>query len=201
MQVYLIRHGETDWNLEGRCQGGSDRPLNETGRRQAEAVAKRLRDMEFEAFYSSTLGRAYETASIIAKGHGQEVQETESLLELKQGAFEGLTYPELVENYSDFLEGWLRAPAGLKVPGGESLQEVQTRAVAELERIIQRHPNGKVVVVGHNLCNITLLCWVMKLDLDNFRRIRQDVAAINVVEFGGRLSHPVVLSLNDTCHL
>lgn len=201
MQVYLIRHGETDWNLEGKCQGISDRPLNETGRRQAEAVARHLREGEFEAFYASSLCRAYETASIIAQGHGQEVQRTDFLWELNQGVFEGCTFPELAGNHGDFLKEWRRSPADLKMPGGESMQELQNRASGELERIVQRHPTGNVVVVGHNLCNVTLLCWAMKMDLNNFRHIRQDVAAINIIEFGGRWAHPVVVKLNDTCHL
>jgi broad specificity phosphatase PhoE len=201
MRLHLIRHGETDWNVEQRCQGFSDIELNATGRRQAEAAAKHLSRTKVEAIYSSTLKRAHETAQIIARYHDARVQATDALRELNQGEFEGLALTELVANHADFLERWFREPADLKVPGGESLRDVQNRAWSALEEIVEKHSDGDVVVVGHNLCNMALLCRIMKIDLSDFRRIHQDVGGINVVEFGGRWPHPVVLRLNDTCHL
>jgi len=201
MLVYLIRHGETDWNVEQRCQGFSDIPLNAKGKQQAEALAKSLSRTEISAIYSSTLKRANETASIIAKYHGVTVQTTPALRELNQGEFEGLTLTELVQNHSDFLEGWFRDPADLKIPNGESLRDMQTRAWAKLEEIIGNNSDGTIVIVGHNLCNLVLLCHIMKIDLSHFRRIHQDVAGVNVIEFGGRWPHPVVIRLNDISHL
>lgn len=201
MILYLIRHGETDWNVERRCQGFSDSPLNETGRRQAEATARRLSNIEIEAVYSSSLGRAHVMARAIAKYHKVPVRKSDALRELNQGEFEGLALSELMENHSEFLQQWFRDPADLKIPGGESMRELQDRAWSALEEIVGRHNDGNVVVVSHNLCNMALLCRIMKLDLADFRRIQQDVAAINIVEFGGRWPHPVVLRLNDTCHL
>ena len=201
MILYLIRHGETDWNVERRCQGFSDSPLNETGRRQAEATARHLSDIKIDAIYSSTLGRAYEMACLIAGYHGASVRTTDAFRELNQGEFEGLTLTELVENHSDFLQRWLSNPADIKVPGGESMRELQARAWSALEEIVEGRDDGNVVVVSHNLCNLALLCRIMKLDLADFRRLHQDVAAINIVEFGGQWPHPVVLRLNDTCHL
>lgn len=201
MILYLIRHGETDWNVERRCQGFSDSPLNETGHRQAEATARHLSNIDVEAIYSSSLGRAYEMAGIIARYHEVSVEGTDALRELNQGDFEGLTLSELVEKHADFLQQWFRDPADLKIPGGESMRQLQDRAWAELEKIVTRHDSGNIVVVSHNLCNTALLCRIMKLNLADFRRIQQDVASINMVEFGGRWPHPVVLRLNDTCHL
>jgi broad specificity phosphatase PhoE len=201
MLLYIIRHGETDWNTEQRCQGFSDIPLNEKGKQQAEAIARRLSDTEIEAIYSSTLSRAFETASIIAKYHNASVQTTDALRELNQGEFEGLRLTELVEKHGDFLAEWLRDPADLQVPGGESLREMQSRAWAKMEEIIGNHSEGSVIIVGHNLCNLAILCRIMKLDLANFRHIRMDVAGISVIEFGGRWPHPVVVRLNDTSHL
>lgn len=201
MILYLIRHGETDWNVEKRCQGFSDSPLNETGRSQAEATARHLSDKKIEAIYSSSLSRAYDMACTIAKYHEVQVQASDELRELNQGEFEGLTLTELFENHGEFLQQWFRDPADARIPGGESMRELQERAWSALEEITQKHDDGNVVVVCHNLCNMTLLCRIMKLDLADFRRIQQDVAAINVVEFGGRWPHPVVLHLNDTCHL
>lgn len=201
MLLYLLRHGETDWNIEQRCQGFSDTPLNAKGRSQAEASARYLSNVKVEAIYSSSLSRASETARIIAKYHDASVQTTDALRELNQGEFEGLLITELLEKHGEFLQKWFREPADLTLPGGESLREMQTRAWAELEEIVDRHPEGNVVVVAHNLCNLSLLCRAMRLELEHFRRIKQDEAAINIIEFGGRWPHPLVLRLNDTCHL
>lgn len=201
MLLYLLRHGETDWNIEQRCQGFSDTPLNATGRRQAEAGARYFSSVKIEAIYSSTLDRAYETARAIARYHDASVQTTDALRELNQGEFEGLRLTELAEKHGDFLGRWFQEPVDLKLPGGESLREMQTRAWSALEEIVDRHPDGNVVVVAHNLCNLSLLCRVMRLELEHFRRIKQDEAAINIIEFGGRWPHPLVLRFNDTCHL
>ncbi|RJP67039.1 MAG: histidine phosphatase family protein [Candidatus Abyssobacteria bacterium SURF_17] len=200
MFLYLIRHGETDWNVERRCQGFSDIELNATGRWQAGAIARHLSSLKVEALYSSTLKRAHETASTIARYHDAPVQATDALRELNQGAFEGLKLTELVARHSDFLERWFRDPADLRLPSGESLREMQSRAWAALDKIIGQHPDGNVIVVSHNLCNMGLLCRIMKLELNDFRRIQQDVAAISLIEFG-RWPHPVVIRLNDTSHL
>ncbi|MBI5118700.1 histidine phosphatase family protein [Candidatus Poribacteria bacterium] len=201
MLLYLIRHGETDWNIERRCQGFTDSRLNGKGLHQAESIARHLSKTRLAAVYSSTLSRAFETARIIAKYHDAVVHATDDLRELNQGEFEGLTITELVTQHNDFLQRWFQNPADLKLPGGESLREMQMRAWSALERIVEKHSDGDVAVVGHNLCNSALLCQIMKLELADFRRIQQDVAAINVVEFGGRWPHPVVVRLNDTCHL
>ncbi len=201
MILYLIRHGETDWNVERRCQGFSDRPLNETGRRQAEATAAHLSEIKIEAIYSSSLKRAHALGLAIAEYHDMPVHTSDALKELNQGEFEGLALSDLVERHSEFLQRWFLDPADLKVPGGESMRELQTRAWTAIEEIVAKHDSGNVVVVGHNLCNVAVLCRVMKLSLTDFRRLKQDEAAINIVEFGGRWPHPVVLRLNDTCHL
>jgi len=201
MLLYLLRHGQTDWNIEQRCQGFSDTPLNTTGHRQAEASARYFSGVKIEAIYSSTLDRAYETARAIARYHDASVQTIDALRELNQGEFEGLRLTELAEKHGDFLQRWFRDPVDLTLPGGESLREMQTRAWAALEEIVDRHPDGNVVVVAHNLCNLSLLCRAMRLELEHFRRIKQDEAAISMIEFGGRWPHPLVLRLNDTCHL
>jgi broad specificity phosphatase PhoE len=175
--------------------------LNETGLRQADATARHLSDKKIDAVYSSSLGRARVMAQMIAEHHKLPVQASDDLRELNQGDFEGLTFPELLENHAEFLQQWLQDPADLRVPSGESMRELQTRAWAALEEIVSKHDDGNVVVVSHNLCIATLLCRIMNLDLADFRRIQQDVATINIVEFGGRWTHPVVIRMNDTCHL
>ena len=130
MILYLIRHGETDWNVERRCQGFSDRPLNETGRRQAEATAAHLSGIKIEAIYSSSLKRAHALGLAIAEHHDIPVHTSDALKELNQGEFEGLALSDLVEKHSEFLQRWFLDPADLKVPGGESMRELQTNTSA-----------------------------------------------------------------------
>jgi broad specificity phosphatase PhoE len=201
MQLYLIRHGQTEWNCEKRCQGFTDSELNAAGRRQAEALANRFSGMKVEAIFASTLKRASETARIIARYHAGAVQTSDAFRELNQGEFEGLTLSELFSLHGDFLERWVRDPADLVLPGGESLRAVQERAWAALSEVVEAYPSGNVIVVGHNLCNLALLCRCMNLDLAHFRHLRQDESAVNVIEFGERWPHPVVVSMNDTSHL
>ena len=201
MLLYLIRHGQTDWNCERRCQGFTDSELNAAGRAQAELLGRHFSKLKLEAIYSSTLRRALDTAQVIARYHDAPVKPSDAFRELNQGEFEGLTLSELFSQHSDFLERWVKDPADLTLPGGESMREVQERAWAALSEIISAHPVGNVVVVAHNLCNLALLCRIMKLDLSNFRRLRQDESAVNLIEFGERWPHPVVVRLNDTRHL
>lgn len=201
LRLYLIRHAETAWNREGRCQGKSDLPLSEQGVAQARALAKRLGPLALQAVYSSPLARAVATAKAIAAPHGLQVETREAFRELDQGELEGLRFEEIARDHGEFLRRWQEAPAGEKIPGGESLQELQARALPALEEIVSEHPAGNVVLVGHNLCNLTLLSFAAGLHLNDFRRLQQEVAALSVIEFGGKRPHPVLVRLNDTSHL
>lgn len=139
-ELFLVRHGETEWNRLRRIQGRTDIPLNDTGRRQARATGRLLRRRRWDAVYSSPLNRAFETASIIADEVGLGAPETvDALVERDYGAAEGLTFAEIDRRY----------PAGTSVPGRESRGHVADRVVPTLLQIAHRHPNGSVIVVSH----------------------------------------------------
>ena len=201
MILYLIRHGQTDWNREHRCQGITDIELNATGRMQAQCLAHRFSSLEVNAIFSSTLKRASETAEAIARFHNAPVKTSDAFREIHQGQFEGLTLSELFSLHADFLQQWMRDPADLVLPGGESMRQVQERAWAALTEIIDAFPTGKIILVGHNLCNLTLLCRLIEIDLSHFRYLRQDESAVNLIEIGERFPHPVIVRLNDVSHL
>jgi broad specificity phosphatase PhoE len=201
MILYLIRHGQTDWNREHRCQGFSDTELNATGRMQAQCLARRFSTIGIDAIFSSTLKRASETAETIARFHDAPVRTSDAFREIHQGQFEGLTLTELFSLHADFLKQWMRDPADLVLPGGESMHQVQERAWAALTEIIDAFPMGKVILVGHNLCNLTLLCRFIGLNLSHFRYLRQDESGVNLIEIGERFPHPVIVRLNDVSHL
>jgi broad specificity phosphatase PhoE len=200
MRLILIRHGETESNRERLALGREDVPLNERGHRQAAALAASLAGVPVAAVYSSPLRRAVETARPLAEARGLEVQVDEDLIEMAVGDLEGLSPQEMLERYGDFLREWFSTQAGsLRMPGGESLQDVQDRVWATIERLRERHPEETVVVVTHNFTIHAILCWVLGLPLASFRRLRHDLAAKAVLEV--RDDRAIVISLNDTCHL
>jgi broad specificity phosphatase PhoE len=200
MRLILIRHGETESNRERLALGREDVPLNERGRRQAAALATSLAGVPVAAVYSSPLCRAVETARPLAEARGLEVQVEEDLIEMAVGDLEGLSPQEMLERYGDFLREWFSTQAGgLRMPGGESLQDVQDRAWAAIERLRERHPEETVVVVTHNFTIHAILCQVLGLPLASFRRLRHDLGAKAVLEV--RDDRAIVISLNDTCHL
>lgn len=199
MKLIMVRHGETVWNAEGRSQGFSDIELSETGRQQAELLAKSLANESLEAIYASDLQRALNTARAIARHHPLEVIADPDLRELDQGILEGLTSQELRENHGDYLRLWSASPATATMPGGESMAELQDRAWRAIRRLVDRHPEGTVVAVSHNLAILSILCKVLNLDLNDFRRLKQDVAAKSIVQFGPRGMS--LTCMNDVSHL
>lgn len=199
MRAILIRHCETASNRDGRTQGLSDGELDTTGLKQAISLAASLQQEPIAAVYSSPLRRAVDTAKAIAELHNLPVQIENDLRELNQGDLDGMTFEKLRVEYPDFLRAWAKDPGPLRMPNGESLRELQTRAYACLERLANQHQSDTVAVVSHNFTILTILCAVLGLDLSKFRRLGQSVAAKNIVEF--REGGPVLLLLNDTHHL
>jgi broad specificity phosphatase PhoE len=145
--ILLARHGETDWNLEGRFQGHADPPLNATGRAQAAALAETLRGERLSAVYSSPLQRALETAEILAAPHGLGVVPVEGLREVDVGSWSGLTRAEIGERFPDQLARWLDYQQGWD--DGETYDEMGRRAVAALLELAARHEDERVLAVTH----------------------------------------------------
>jgi glucosyl-3-phosphoglycerate phosphatase len=143
--LLLARHGETDWNRDGRFQGHADPPLNERGRQQAHALADLLRTEGIEAIYSSDLLRAQETAQIVAGRLGLDVVLDPQLRERDVGEWSGLTRAEIEERFPEQLRAW-RAGA---VTIGESREALSDRVLAAARRISKAHPDGHVLVVSH----------------------------------------------------
>ncbi len=198
MKLILVRHGETDPVREGRVQGAGNAPLNGTGRSQAQAVGRALQKYTLDAVYSSPQTRALETAEAIAGPQGISVEVEEGLRELDVGELDGLSGEELHQKHPDFMKEWARNVYSLRMPGGESIVELETRAWASIQAIAARHPDSIVVAVSHNFAIQSILCKALGLPLDNFRRIRQDPGAMSILELGD--SSPVLAALNDRCH-
>lgn len=184
MQIFLVRHGETDWNLQGRCQGVTDVDLNDRGRRQAEEIAGYLNSEKIHAIYSSDLKRALKTAEIIGGACNLQVTVDGDFRELDHGAFEGLTFADIRASYPDFLKKWRTEPAALLIPGGERLVDVEKRTWKAMERIPRGHSSDKtVVVVSHNFPILAVLCRISGTPLDEYRSFRVDPCGLNRIGY------------------
>lgn len=203
LTVYLIRHGETLWNREGRCQGVTDIPLTDTGVRQAHALAEALASKPLSLILSSTLQRSRETARIIAARHDLSVEISNDLKEWNQGTLEGLTGAELLSQHQEYFQRWRRDPANAAPPGGEPLRALQQRAWLVIDSLRNRELDGPVAVVSHSMTLNTILCAALGLDLANVHRLKLDIASKSAITFAppGLFSPWVVTSLNDCHHL
>jgi broad specificity phosphatase PhoE len=149
--LYLVRHGETPWNVEGRYQGQLDPPLNERGCQQAVETARRLAPLGFAAIYSSDLKRAYQTAEALATATGLPIQVDVRLREINQGHWQGVLIGDILAGWPEAIDGWQRSPWQHQPPGGERLEQVQARVFAAIDDIVARHPRAQVAVFSHKL--------------------------------------------------
>ncbi len=175
--VLLVRHGETQWNLEGRCVGWTDVPLNETGLRQAAEVADHLADRDVAAIATSTLSRARMTADAIATKHELQPEPQDGLREIDHGLMEGVPFHHLPTHWPDQHRAWENGTASLEMPEGESVRQLQERALQAFDALTlpwleaQREGklDGDLVIVAHNLTIATIMCDVEGHTLDELR--------------------------------
>lgn len=196
--VILIRHGLTDWNSQARWQGQRDIPLNETGFKQAQAVAKRLAGQQIETLYTSDLQRAARTAAFIGDELGLAAISEPTWRERDFGAFEGLTMPEIAcrfpREYRQMQQG-IFSP-----PNGEDDLTLYERATGALEKLVSRHPDQTVAVVSHGGTLSMIIAYVLGLPLDSHGRFSlRGNTGISIVEVQD--SRRMLLLLNDTAHL
>lgn len=200
MRLIIVRHGQTDHNRDAIALGRNDVPLNDTGLRQAEALAQRLSGENIAAIYASPLQRAARTADAIAARHDIPVISEDELIEMDVGELDGLAYPDIRKRFPGVIERWLgETGPEHPFPGGESLAQVADRAWNVVQRMAAAHSQDTVVVVTHNFVILCLLTCALGLDLARFRRLKHEVAAISILDFSGERT--TVLSVNDTCHL
>ena len=145
--ILLARHGETDWNREGRFQGHADPPLNRTGRAQAVDLSVALMAEQLAAVYSSPLRRALETAEVLAASHGLEPVPVDDLREVDVGSWSGLTRAEVEDHFPAQFTRWLNYGRGWE--DGETYEEMGRRAVDALLRLAAAHDGERVLAVTH----------------------------------------------------
>ncbi len=199
-KVILVRHGETEWNRLRRIQGGnSDTQLNQRGQKQAASLALRLKQEEIQAIYSSSLQRAQDTARAIADYHQLSVGVEPSLKEIEVGELEGVSIAEVGKHLSQLLIRHNQGEELPRIPGGESLIEVQQRVWGTIQRLVSRHGDGVLVVVSHYFSILTAVCSVLNLPLSQIDRLRLKSASVSILTFDEQATRLTLF--NDTCHL
>jgi len=208
--ILLVRHGQTGWN-EGagqvRYRGQTDIPLDEVGHAQARALAlrlcsgraNRLAGEPIAGIYASPLQRAMQTAQPTAEKLGLPVIPHPGLLDMNLGEWQGLTHAEAARRYPEIHRRWLEAPHTVTLPGGENLLAVLERGQAAVTELITRHAGQAAMLVGHQVVNKVLVCWLLGLDNSHYWRVAQDNACLNVFTHADGIFR--VVTLNDTCHL
>ena len=200
MRLLLVRHGETEWNKLGKFQGQCDVPLNKRGLAQARQAARALSLGPGCTVYASPLFRTMQTANEISRPAGANVIPMDGLKELNLGDLEGLTGPEMRADWPQVYAAWRDDPAGLVMPRGESLKQLQERAWKAFLDIESAHEEeDTLVAVSHNFTIRTIICKLLGMPLSNFHRMSLDLASICTVETGSSGRRLVVY--NSTGHL
>ena len=200
MDLILVRHGETDANRQGILMGSAGGPsLNPAGRAQAAEIGAALKSEPVTHLYTSPARRANETAEIISQLIEVPLSEVNDLCEIDVGRLEGLTQPEVRENFGAHSLEWERDPATARHPGGETMEELQARAWNVVQKLAARHPDQTVVVVSHLFTILAVMTKVLEMPLRHFLRIRLEPGAMARIELGpGKAG---VISTNETWHL
>ncbi len=200
MDLYLVRHGETESNIERRYQGWTESPLSQAGIRQAEKAAHFLGRQNLSGLYCSDLSRAFHTARVIGSSSGLKPEATPLLREINFGSWEGMTFDEIEQQYGTDIRNWLDDPFKRSAPGGETLDQVCARMKSFLEHLEQQASDGQsVAAVSHGGSIRALLFDVIGMSTASFWDLKVENASISLVrKENGRYK---VAYYNRTDHL
>ncbi len=165
--LIFIRHGETDWNTEGRWQGQIDVALNPKGRQQAQDLAEKLSGANIQAIYSSDLQRAIDTARPLAEMTGLTIRTDARLREIHQGEWQGMLVSDIRARYAELFQQRVNDPLTIAPPGGETVVQVQERVLRALNEIVQRHLNERVAIFAHGFVIAVLRVNLEKRPIDS----------------------------------
>ena len=197
-EIVLVRHGETDWNVAEVFRGRIDIELSETGLKRAELLAEYLGDLRIAAIYSSPLKRALKTAEMIAGHHNLNVEIAPGLVDFDYGEWQGLSHEVVKDRYKELYAEWIKNPHQVKMPTGESLNDVRRRVSSVVDSVVARN-EGTVVLVAHRVVNKVLICFSLGLDNSHFWNIRQDTCGITTFTYENERF--ILTKHNDTSFL
>lgn len=197
-RLLLVRHGETQWNREGRFQGQLDIPLNETGQAQALKTVHLLLATPIAQVFTSPLQRALTTA----QGLPYPMTEIPDLQEISHGTWEGKLHAEVETSYPGLLDLWNTSPEKVQMPEGESLEDVWARTIPAWQQILQAAEGTTAVVAAHDAINKAILCQVVGLGPEGFWCFKQGNGSVSVIDYpNGIQGRGVLQSTNYTTHL
>ena len=199
-EIYLTRHGETEWNVQKRAQGFQDSPLTPRGLEQARRLARRLSAVHFDAIFTSPLPRAYRTAQIIANTRDQLIQTDDRIREIYLGEWEGMTFREISALYPQENQYFWNAP-GLYIPiSGESFDDLRRRIESFLHDIGKSYHEARVLVVSHAVAVMTMIGHFTGTPIGQFWEAKFiDSTSLTVIESDGGVGR--VVMHGDTSHL
>ena len=198
-KIFLIRHGETEWNKTNRLQGNSDVNLSAEGIEQAKLLAEHAPFHAIDAIYSSDLSRALTTAKILAAKFHMPVIEERGLRETNFGDWEGRYISELIEEFPNDFGNFFTKPDKIKPPNGETFLESQARVMNALDEIIAEHENQSIAVVSHGAAIRLIICAALDIRIRKMWSISQFNTALNVLTYDEGFFR--VELLNSTLHL
>jgi alpha-ribazole phosphatase len=183
-RLILIRHGETDWNVEGRWQGHADVPLNARGRAQAQEIDESLAGTRIDAIYASDLKRTEETARPLARSQGLEIRIDPRLREIDQGEWQGLLIEEIQNRYADEFRRRRENPLEVAPPGGENALQVRERVLAAVGDILAAHPGRTVAIVSHGFSLAVIRAYFQGVPITKVWNLVPDNGQVVELEIG-----------------
>ncbi|WIV10954.1 histidine phosphatase family protein [Proteiniborus sp. MB09-C3] len=198
-RLYLIRHGESEWNILSKVQGQSNTQLTDKGREQAKKAAQGLLHEKIDLIFSSDLNRAFDTAKVIGELLELEVNTFEELREMRFGVWEGLTTQEIMNKYTNEHTIWMTEPHKLNLPEAEKLIDLQERLLGIVNILIKDNKDKNILIVSHGSSIKALILGILGIDISFYNKFTISNTGISIIEY--RDYSPVLRVLNDTSHL
>ena len=175
--LYIVRHGQTDWNVQGKLQGHADIPLNNTGRAEAAGLSERIGKIDFDVCFSSDLQRAVETAQILSTTHPFVIKSVPTLRERNYGCWEGRLFSELLEYEKE----------GRPLLNIESDEEIQKRIFPLLDQIVNNYSGATVLIVTHGSVLRSLVAHLLNIDTSSILSIQmKTMATLKLIASNGK---------------
>jgi len=198
-QLFLIRHGESIWNAEGRIQGQPDPPLSELGQQQANALGHRLSNLALAALYTSPMARVRQTSAAIAAPHPITPAIEPAFLEVHLGSWEGQRASDFSDDETARYRAWEHDPTSVTPPGGETMTSALDRIAPALDRILEAHVDTTIAVVTHSIIGRVALSYLLGCGVVLVPRLRLKRASVTKLRV--RQGIIVIERLSDTNHL
>lgn len=197
--ILLVRHGQTNSNIDGYYMGWSNEDLSQEGYSQVRKLSARLSDTPISAIYASPLKRAYTTALLVAEPHRLKTEVVQDLIEIQLGDWQSLHIDEIARGWPELWKQWRSDPTDVVVPGGESFQQVVERVIRTFEKVATANAGKTAVIVTHEVVVKVAAIYALSAPTSIYRRFDVFNASLSVVHV--RDGRARLITLNDTSHL